>query len=366
MEYRLRCTRCSSYQRDRAAFRCASCNSVLNVEYDYDSISLPRNFRRQRPVMGKYLRLLPLESLAAGQGEGATPLLPNPVKGYGRCSALLKLETGNPTGSFKDRGSAVEVTKALELGYDSVVCASTGNMGISVAHYARLAGLKATIFISRSANPRKAARIRKERASIVRVATDFNEAVREAERRAASGSAFVCGDYHYRKEGQKTVAYELLDQLGYRVPDLLFVPVGNATLLSALYKGAREYLALGMIERMPRLVAVQSSGCDPLVKAYNRGEKIGYLRPRTVADAIAVGYPTFGAAAIAALKKTRGMAIRVPDSRILSATRGLGAVSVRAEPGGAAGFAGFAEMYRASARALAGRSAVIVVTGKNR
>ncbi len=365
MDYKLRCTKCAAYSKEYTRFRCRSCGSVLEVEFDYSTLILPKNFRKARPSNAKYLPFLPGEELEAGLGEGGTPLVKGKINGYEKVNLLFKLETKNPTHSFKDRGSALEITKALDFGYSHAVCASTGNMGMSIAHYAKEAGLKAAIFISSNANKVKVSRIRRYGARIIKVNGDFNKALREAEEYAAAESAFMCGDYHFRKEGQKTVIYEILEQMKYGVPDFIFLPVGNATLISAVYKGLREYRALGYIDRFPKIVAVQSAECDPLVKAYNRKEKIAYVKPDTIADAIAVGYPTFGLEGINALVETHGRAIRVPDSGIIAAVKELAKNGIYAETGGATGFAGFAEMYRYDRRELSGKKVVVMVTGNN-
>ncbi len=365
MYYRLVCTHCGLQSNDFASFRCKRCGSVLEVDYDYDTLVLPKNFRREKIRNAKYAPFLPVEALSAGQGEGGTPLVRKSVKGIDGVDLFFKLETKNPTNSFKDRGSAVEITRAGELGFDSVVCASTGNMGMSVARYASRAGMNSTIFISRGGNPKKIQRIRRYGGKVVEVKKDFNEALRDAERYAEAGGVFLCGDYHYRKEGQKTVAYEIIEQLKYSVPDFIVAPVGNATLVSAIYKGLREFENLSYIGRLPRLIAVQSSGCDPLVKAYNRGERIGYVKPDTVADAIAVGYPTFGFEAVNAIKSTGGYAVRVPDKEIIRSMKRLESVRVYTETGGAAAFAGFSGMYRSYKRLFKGKTVVIMATGNN-
>ncbi|MEM3839458.1 MAG: pyridoxal-phosphate dependent enzyme, partial [Candidatus Micrarchaeaceae archaeon] len=322
MDYVLQCTKCSRRAKDESQFRCGSCNSILEVKYDYSKLDLPKKFRGKKASNKKYLPFLPVKALSAGLGEGGTPLVRKHFGDLGGVSLLMKLETLNPTRSFKDRGSAVEITKAADLGFSEVACASTGNMGMSIAYYARKAGIKSTIFISSGANKSKIAMIKKYGAKVVKVNGDFNYALKMSEKFALSKPVFLCGDYHYRKEGQKTVIFEILDQLG-TTPDFIFLPVGNATLLSAAYKGLAEYKMLGWIRRLPKIVAVQSSACAPFVKAYNRKEKIGYIRPKTIADAIAVGYPTFGDQGISAIKKTKGFAISVPDSAIASAARFL-------------------------------------------
>jgi threonine synthase len=278
----------------------------------------------------------------------------------------LKVETENPTRTFKDRGSAVEITKAKELGFSRVCCASTGNMGLSIAHYAKRASIKATIFISKTANKEKIKKIRKEGARIISVNGDFNKSLTEAEKFATSRKLFICGDYHYRKEGQKSVAFEIIEQLKYKTPDYIFVQVGNSTLLAGIYKGLREFKRFGLIRKIPRLVAVQSSGCDPLVSACRQNKKIKYTKPNTKADAIAVGYPTFGFEGLRAVRETGGFAGDVDDSEIEQANKVLfKSTGIKAELGGATGMAGFLKAYQESPKTFKGKEIVVIVTGNN-
>jgi threonine synthase len=358
MEYRLICTKCGNKEPD-SAFRCGKCGSILEVAYAKGEPKLKR--AKKGSPMSRYLDFLPVKTIKPSLGEGGTRLKWFKFKGV---DLFLKLETDNPTKTFKDRGSAVEISKAHELGAERVCCASTGNMGLSVAHYARKAGIKCTIFISSGANRKKISKIRAQGASIVMVKGDFNRALNKAEKFARNTDAFVCGDYHFRKEGQKTVGYEITEQLG-REPDFIFMPVGNATLFSGVYKGLCEFKKAGLIKRMPRLAAVQSEKCDPLVKAFIDHKKIGYVKPATEADAIAVGYPTFGFEALSAIRSTRGFAIGVKESEIKQAVVGLQKLGVYAELGGGTGFAGFLHRYENDRVSLLGRTVVVVVTGNN-
>jgi threonine synthase len=228
---------------------------------------------------------------------------------------FLKLEIENPTKSFKDRGSVVEIAKALEFGYDEVVCASTGNMAYSVAYYAKLGGIRATIFVSKNANWLKIRNIQDTKdANIIRVDGDFTEAQRRAIGYAKRKEAFLTGDYGYRKEGQKTLVYEIMAELP-SVRNIL-IPVGNATLFSASYKALMELSKVGLVHRLPRLIAVQASLADPLVAAFRKNEKVKYQKPLTDAGAIAVGYPTYGDQAIEGIRATQGEAVDVTDKEM--------------------------------------------------
>lgn len=361
MEYHLACTRCGHVEQDYA-FRCSRCSSILEVKIDYSSVVLRKSFANDTVRNSKYLPFFPIRRFTVCSGEGGTSILRKKV---GSDRVMLKMETENPTRSFKDRGSSVEINKAKELGVKSLCCASTGNMGISVARYARLAGMRATIFISKDAERRKIAIIRRYGARLIEVDGDFNASLKMAEKFASKTGAFVCGDYHFRKEGQKSVMFEIIDQLKYNVPDLVFVPVGNATLLAGMYKALLEYRRFGLMQKFPRLVAVQSERCDPLVNAYNSGKRLEYMMPRTIADAIAVGYPTFGAEGIKALMGTNGIGVKVSEDQIRDAVITLGEIGVQAEVGGAAGFAGYMKLYEMDKRTLNGKRAVVVITGNN-
>ncbi|MDE1865939.1 MAG: threonine synthase [Candidatus Micrarchaeota archaeon] len=361
MDYRISCAKCGRRQPE-TAFRCASCGSILEVSYRGRGKLLRQD--RGKPI-SRYLDFLPIGNLYVELGEGGTPLKRISSGEFKDIGLFLKLETGNPTMTFKDRGSAVEISKAVELKMRAVCCASTGNMGLSVAHYARQAGMRCTIFISKDANAKKIEKIRRQGARIVEVKGDFNKALNEAEAFARKTGAFLCGDYHFRKEGQKTLGFEVVEQSGKEMPDYVFMPVGNATLFSGVYKGLTEFKKAGLVEQIPRLVAVQSEKCDPLVSAWLKKKKLSYVRPRTEADAIAVGYPTFGFEGIEAIRKSKGDAVAVAEKEIEDAVMGLERFGVYAELGGGTGFAGFLKYYRENPAKLKGKRVVVVVTGNN-
>jgi len=363
MDYRLACTKCGHIEDD-SAFRCGKCGSILEVKINYKKLGRSKLVIKGRAGIGRYENLLPVKRIAT-LGEGNTPLRKIDRSEMGGVKIFLKLETENPTKTFKDRGSAVELSKAKELGVKEVYCASTGNMGLSVAHYAKHLGINATIFISKGGNKAKIKKIRLQDAAIKYVDGDFNKALKAAEIFAWKDGAFICGDYHFRKEGQKTVAYEIAEQLNDKIPDYIFIPVGNGTLFSGVYKGFEELHKFKVIRKMPRMVAVQSEQCDPLIRAYNNKKDIKYMKPNTEADAIAVGYPTFGSESLAALRGTHGAAIGVSEDAIEGAVRLLEDYGVYAELGGGTAFAGFLKMYAKDRKKFKGKRVVVVVTGNN-
>ncbi len=350
MDYALVCTGCdASYPSGWAGQECGRCSSILEVVYrkspriDSDCSSF-WDYEQAVPK-GNYRKY----------SVGGTRLIESNER-----NLFLKMESENATGSFKDRGSVIEVGKAHEYGYREVVCASTGNMAYSITYYSKLYGIKAKVFISSDANKDKLRYIREVHdADVMRIDGDFTEAQRRAENYSKRTGAFLTGDYCYRKEGQKTVAYEVIDAM----PDVthLIVPVGNATLLSGVYKALDEMKLSGKLKRIPTVVAVQSKECMPLVKAFCNNKKIIYERPSTKADAIAVGFPTFGAQALEYLNKYRGMALSVSDSELLAEQRRFfSEYGLNVELAAVSGLAAYRKLKLGK-----GKLAVTIVTGKN-
>ncbi len=304
MKYRLHCLECGEkYDSDYDKQVCSICGGILDVVYSQD---MPRI--KGTAKFWDYEKSLP-ECRYKHYDVGSTRL----IRSADQNNVFLKLEIENPTKSFKDRGSIVEVGKALQYCKKEIAVASTGNMAYSIAYYSKIAGLRVKAFISRGANKDKMRNIRSEGdASMDYVDGDFTKAQQLAIRYAKKTGAFLSGDYCYRKEGQKTMAYEIMDQL----PGVthIVVPVGNATLISGIFRGLREMKTSGKIRKMPALIAVQSKGSDPLVRAFKSKAKVKYVEPKTKADAIAVGFPTFGDQALEALKETGGRAIAVSDA----------------------------------------------------
>ncbi len=352
MDYVLVCNACVK-RATKGSFKCAKCGSVLEVRYRYSKTYLSK---AGRGIL-RYSQLLPSGKLVS-LGEGRTPLRSLSIGG---AVVLVKIETRNPTRTFKDRGSAVEISKALEAKASSICAASTGNMGLSLAHYARRFGLGCTIFMGKGSNGEKVRKIKGEGAAVRYVNGDFNTALNAAELQSLDDGSFLCGDYHFRKEGQKTIAFEIAEQCNGKVPEYLFLPVGNGTLFSGVCKGFKEFMRYGLVGSLPRLVAAQSDRCDPVVRAYSSRTKVKYIRPRTKADAIAVGYPTFGKEVLDSIRFTRGSAVSVSEDEIRKAMSLLARHGISAEMSAATGMAGF---LKARDR-LKGKSVAIVVTGNN-
>ncbi len=327
--------------------RCRNCGSALDAEYDFKSIQkviLRDDFMRYKPAHWKYWAFMPVKDLSKviTMGEGGTPLLENMML-WKKGRLLIKYEAANPTGSFKDRGSSLEITKALEFGKHKVALASTGNMGASVAAYAAYAGLGCTVFIPDIVGKEKITQIKAYGANTIIVDGDYSIAMKRAEDYVVSNSdSFLTGDYPWRSEGTKTVGFEIADQLYWHVPDYVAVPVGNGTLIWSIFEAFRELSLVGITDRIPHIIAVQVENCDPVVHAWENelGEIIPVKDPQTVATAIACGDPIDGIAALRAIRESGGEALRVSDKEALSARDVLARNGIFVEPSGAVAYAG--------------------------
>jgi threonine synthase len=310
-------------------------------------IGLIERWRERLPVTAS----TPIVSL----GEGGTPLIPADrvakAAGLKPGSVYLKLEGMNPTGSFKDRGMTLAVTKALEAGATGVLCASTGNTSASAAAYAARAGLRCVVFLPKGkVATGKLAQAVMHGAEIVEVSGNFDQALELATRAAKSaGFALVNSSNPFRIEGQKTGAFEVVEQLG-RAPDWHFMPVGNAGNITAYWKGYRELGAA------PRMCGWQAAGAAPLVL----GRPVP--NPKTIATAIRIGNPVSWKTALAARDESDGLIDKVTDTEILAAYRFLAREEgVFCEPCSAAPVAGL--FKRARARRKPEGLIVCVLTG---
>ncbi len=336
-------------------YKCSKCGGALEVMYDYERIRanfVPMQFRYMPPTHMKYYFALPLKAPhnAVTIGEGGTPLIN--IGG----NAYVKFEGVNPTGSFKDRGSSVEISKAVEFRKKTVVCASTGNMGASISAYAARAGLRAVIFTPEFAERIKLKQMKYYGAEVKVSGKTYSEALRASVEYAKKRDAYLTGDYPYRLEGQKTVAYEIADQMNFEAPDNIVIPVGNGTLFYATYKAFNEMKALGIVDNIPKLIAVQAEGCRPIVDAMKSGRLVPAKNPETIAGAINCDDPVEGAGVLKAIKKTGGRAVAVSDDEMIAAKRELAQKGVYAEISSAAAYAGYKKLK------LKGKS-VIIITG---
>ena len=300
-------------------------------------------------LIERYRRFLPITDAtpALTLGEGFTPLVEARRLGarIGVPNLHLKLEGLNPTGSFKDRGMVVAVSKALEAGAESIICASTGNTSASAAAYGAAAGVEVAVVLPKGAIATgKLLQALIAGAKVIAIDGNFDAALRVVrEMTAAPGSraTLVNSVNPHRIAGQKTAAMEICDDLG-RAPDYLAIPVGNAGNITAYWAGFNDYAMNGIVETRPRMLGFQAAGAAPIVE--NRPIE----QPETIATAIRIGNPATWAGAVAARDESRGSISAVTDHEILAAYRSLAEVEgVFCEPSSAASVAGVTKLAAA-------------------
>lgn len=297
------------------------------VVMDLDSIKSKMNldyFRQSPPNLLKYLPLLPITQQAQfiTLRESATPLIKSRKLGRNMGVELfLKVEGKNPTGSFKDRGTAVEISVAREKGAKAIILASTGNMAASCACYAAAAGIPCFILVPEGVPPGKLSQVLAFGGHIVQVKGTYNDAADLAYKIAVEMGFYLAGDYAFRLEGAKTAAFEVIDQMLFQVPDYLVVPIGCGTNIGGYYKGFMDYYRLGLIDRLPRIIGVQATGAQAVVNSFNEKRNDIQILPSisTLASAIAVANPIDGLKALEAINSTNGYAVAVTDNEILAA-----------------------------------------------
>jgi len=351
--FHLECIVCGEkYGAEELVYVCHRCGELLDVKYNYNEIRgrLSKVDLRSRSLsVWRYRELLPIldDSKIVSLKEGGTKLHHCQRLGekLGLKRLYVKTEGDNPTGSFKDRGMTVGITKALEYGMKAVMCASTGNTSASLAAYAAKAGILCLVIIpSGKIAFGKLAQAVAYGAKIIQIKGNFDDALRIVMEISARGRIYLLNSVNpYRVEGQKTLAYEVADQLGGQPPSKLIVPVGNAGNISAIWKGFKEYRELGFINALPQMFGVQASGAAPIVEAVREGlEAIRPVeKPETVATAIRIGAPVNWRKALRAIRESEGTALSVTDGEILEGQRMLAKLEgLFAEPASAASIAG--------------------------
>jgi len=273
--------------------------------------------------------------------EGGTPLITARFAAGGRRQVWLKCEAGNPTGSFKDRGMTVAVSKAVEAGARGVICASTGNTAASASAYAARAGLPCALIIPAGGVALgKLVQGAAHWAAIIPVDAGFDAALDLARKAADNFTLALVNSLNpHRLAGQKTAAFEICDVLGH-APEAVAIPVGNAGNITAYWMGFLEYHGAGKITSLPRMIGVQAEGASPLA----RGRPVD--DPQTVASAIRIGRPASWEGAVRAVEESRGEFLTVTDEEILAAQALLGREGIFVEPASAASVAGVLKLER--------------------
>jgi threonine synthase len=340
--------------------QCEKCGGLLSLRYDPPTergSALRRVFDARRTARGNVpessgvwrFRELVLPDVndeeIVTQPEGNTPLVRRErvAAWCGLDSISLKLEGANPTGSFKDRGMTVAVTQARRITAPAVACASTGNTSASLAAYAALAGLPALVLVPiGQVALGKLAQTIAYGARTLLVRGDFDDCLRLVRAASDKLGVYLANSINpYRIAGQKTIILELLQQLDWQTPDWIVLPAGNLGNTSAFGAALREARELGLIDRMPRLAAVQASGAAPFAASFRDDFRERHtVHAATVATAIRIGDPASYDRAVRAIRETNGVVIDVPDAEILEAKAVVDASGVGCEPASAASVAG--------------------------
>ena len=364
----LQCHVCKTPCPAEAVYVCEKCLGPLEPVYDYEAIALTREEIARRPKnLWRYRELLPITGEPrTGLNSGYTPLV--------RCERLadrigvselyIKDDSVNhPTLSYKDRVVSVAATRALELGFSVLACASTGNLANSVAAHAARLGVECCVFIPDNLEKGKLLGSAIFAPTIIAIAGSYDDVNRLCTQVADRYQwGFVNINLRsYYAEGAKTIGFEIVEQLGWRYPTHLVAPVAGGTLLPRIVRGLRELRRIGLVDgELPRVHAAQAAGCAPVVKAFEAG--LDYpepVRPNTIAKSIAIGNPADGYQVLQSVRSTGGSAAAVRDDQIVDAIRLLAETEgIFTEPAGGTTLAATIELVR---RGVIGRDEPIVV-----
>ncbi len=328
----LQCRECGELYPAEARHVCELCFGPLEVAYDYDIVraSVSRASIAAGPrSLWRYRALLPIEGERVVDTQaGFTPLIPaaNLGRVLGLKNLWIKNDTVNPTFSFKDRPVSIASTRALELGFDVLSCASTGNLAGSVAAHAAKAGMRACIFIPSDLEAAKIVGASIYEPTIFAVDGNYDDVNRlSSEIADLYPWAFVNINLRpYYSEGSKTLAFEVAEQLGWRRPDAVVVPIASGSMFTKIHKGFAELEKVGLVEagRAPRMIGAQADGCSPVVQAARAGTyDVQPVRPNTIAKSLAIGNPADGYYALKIVEETGGALEAVSDDEIVDGIR---------------------------------------------
>jgi len=362
----LKCITCGKEYPEEIRYTC-DCGGLLEVKYDLDKLNFDLNEARKRPIgVWRYKKLLPANKNVSLQ-EGGTPLYECRTLGKElNIKLFVKNEGGNPTGSFKDRGMTVGVSKAIDFGSKIAACASTGNTSASLAAYSARAGLKCIVLIPGGKIAYgKLAQALIHGAMVTAISGSFDDAMSMVMEMCDKYKIYLLNSINpYRLEGQKTLGYEIYDQLD-RIPDRIILPVGNAGNISAIWKGLTEFHELGIIDKFPKMCGIQAEGSKPVTDMFKKHlhELVPEKHPETIATAIRIGNPISWQKAIKAIYDSKGLADSVTDSEILAAQKLLSRKEgIFVEPASAASIAGLIKLVNRG-EIREGEEIVCVTTG---
>jgi threonine synthase len=353
-EYKVECIRCGArFSKEDIVYTCSKCGGLLDIKYDYSEIDVERVVEAKGEGVWKYRVLLPFDedTKTITINEGNTPLYRcnRLAKSIGIDELWVKHEGLNPSGSFKDRGMTIGVTKAMELGVKGVACASTGNTSASLAIFAAKAGIPCYVLLPKGKVALgKVAQAMMHGAKIFSIRGNFDDALRIVRVICEEEKLYLLNSVNpYRLEGQKTIAFEVVEKLEWKVPDRVVLPVGNAGNISAIFKGFLELRTLGITSSIPKMTGIQAEGAKPVVNAFKDGKEeiIPEDNPETIASAIRIGNPVNAAKALFAIRNSGGVAESVTDEEITEAQLELARLEgIGVEPASAASIAGLKKL----------------------
>jgi threonine synthase len=326
------CRECGKEYPVKAIHVCEMCFGPLEVKYNYDEIkkTISRKAIENGPLsMWRYIDLLPVEGASlVGPHAGLTPMVRAKNLGayLGLDELYIKNDTVNhPTLSFKDRVVSVALTRARELGFETVACASTGNLANSVAAHAAAAGMQCYVFIPADLEAAKVLGNLIYKPNVVEVEGNYDDVNRLCSEIAAEqGWAFVNINIRpYYAEGSKTLAFETVEQLGWRTPDQAVIPMASGSLLTKIWKGLHELHTLGLVENVrTKINGAQAEGCSPIATAYKEGRDFFKpVKPKTIAKSLAIGNPADGYYALKATAESKGAMEAVTDEEVVDAIK---------------------------------------------
>ncbi|MEM1566387.1 MAG: threonine synthase [Candidatus Bathyarchaeia archaeon] len=362
----LECAACSAkFEAYPPRIFCSKCGGILEYGYNYEKFKALKFI--DRFSFWRYKQFLPEVKNTVSMGEGGTPLhkAQRIAKNTGFTNFYLKDETRNPTNSFRDRCAALLVSNALDLGYYSVVCATNGNLGASLAAYCAKFGLACHVVVPRNVDVGKLAQMLIYDAVIEECGELVDDSLERAEEIAKETGCYQ-GSFELNPlalEALKTIAYEVFEQVG--VPDWFIVSMGSGGTLYAVWKGFKELKKAGKVDVLPKMVGVQAEGCAPIVNAYlwKTNKPVLKTKPLTHALAILVKNPVYGTLALNAIRESNGLAVAISDEEIFLAERELAKFEgIFAEPASAATYAAAKKLAN---QGLMGRADKIVclITG---
>ena len=369
---RLRCFDCNrEFPSNETGFRCKNCNGLLEAKFEVIGRKAPNWGGRQLSVW-KYRELLPVENeesiVSLAEGGTGLHLCKRLGSKLGLKNLYVKNEGENPTGSFKDRGMTVAISKAKELGKKKVLCASTGNTAASLAAYSAKAGMECIVLVPKGkVAGGKMLQVIMHGAKVVEVKGDFDKALEDAVKMSEQNrDLYLMNSINpFRLEGQKTLAFEILDQLERTVPDMVILPVGNGGNISAAWKGFSEFQELKIVENRPRMIGIQAEKAAPIASAVKNGhDKITPTKdPQTIATAIRIGSPINWPKVLRAIRESEGTAETVTDREILEAQKELATLEgIFVEPASAASIAGLKKLAE-HGKTVSSEIVVCVTTG---